>query len=116
MFKLVRDNIPEIIQEKGEVCNFAQVQNPELLAGVLREKLVEEVNEFLQANPTSDESLQELIDIVTVVRAIYALGGLDGDAFETLYQQKLKERGGFEKGYIMFLPNPPQQGQVNANE
>lgn len=116
MFKLIRDNIPEIIREKGELCNFAQVQNPELMAGVLREKLVEEVNEFLRANPTSDESLEELIDIVTVIRAIYTAGGLDEGTFEKLYQEKLKSRGGFEKGYIMFIPDPVQQGQVENNE
>lgn len=116
MFKLIRDNIPEIIKEKGELCNFAQVQNPELMAGVLREKMVEEVNEFLQANPTSDESLQELVDIVTVVRAIYTAGGLDDEEFEKLYQEKLKTRGGFDKGYIMFLPDPVEQGQVENDQ
>ena len=116
MFKLIRDNIPEIIKEKGELCNFAQVQNPELMAGMLRQKLIEEVNEFLSADPTSDESVEEQVDIVTVIRTIYSIGGIDDEAFEKLYQEKLKARGGFHNGYIMFLPDPVQQGQVDRDE
>ena len=91
MFKLIRDNIPEIIKEKGELCNFAQVQNPELMAGVLREKLIEEVNEFLTVDPTSDKSLEELVDIVTVIRTIYSIGGIGDEEFEKLLCRRRKE-------------------------
>lgn len=116
MFKLVRDNIPELIKGSGEICNFAQIQNPELMTGFLREKLVEEVNEFLMANPASSDSLEELVDIVSVVRAIYAFGGISTEEFEKLYEKKLNDRGGFGKGFIMFTPDPVQQGRVTKDE
>lgn len=116
MFKLVRDRIPELVSGAGEVCNFAQIKNPELMTGFLREKLVEEVNEFLTADPSSSKSLEELVDIVTVVRAIYEFGGLSAEEFEKIYQKKLEERGGLHEGFIMFIPDPVQQGQVNKDE
>ena len=116
MFKLVRDNIPELIKGSGDICNFAQIQNPELMTGFLRDKLIEEVNEFLLADPASSNSLEELVDIITVVRAIYAFGGISTEEFEALYDQKLKDRGGFGKGFIMFTPDPIEQGQVNKDE
>ena len=116
MFKLVRDEIPNIIKKNGQVCNFAQVQNPELMTAFLREKLVEELSEFLRANPASKESLEELVDIVTVVRAIYKFGGIDDKEFEALCADKLAKNGGFENRFIMFIPDPVQQGEVKKDE
>lgn len=116
MFKLIRDNIPEIMEKEGQICNFAQIRNPELLTGFLREKLIEEVNEFLMSNPTSDESLAELVDIMTVVNAIYTLGGIDDETFAKLYKDKLAEKGGFKNALIMFIPDPIQQGDANTHE
>ena len=116
MFKLVRDNIPELIKGSGQTCNFAQIQNPELMTGFLREKLIEEVNEFLNADPSSANGLEELVDIITVVRAIYSFGGLSTEEFEKIYEKKLEERGGLSKGFIMYVPDPIQQGQVSKDE
>ena len=116
MFKLVRDEIPELIKKQGQVCNFAQIQNPELMIGFLREKLIEEVNEFLSSDPASTQSLEELVDVLTVVRAICSFGGIDNDTLEKLYSDKMAKKGGFVKGYIMYIPDPIEQGQVTTHE
>jgi predicted house-cleaning noncanonical NTP pyrophosphatase (MazG superfamily) len=103
MFQLIRDNIPELMQKNDQVCNFAQIQNPELMTGCLRDKLIQCTNDFLRADPTSDASLESLIDIATVIRFIYNLGGLSDEEFEQRYKAKLEVQGDFHNGYIMFF-------------
>lgn len=44
--KLVRDNIPYIIEQNGEIAN-TKILNDSEFSISLREKLLEEVNEFL---------------------------------------------------------------------
>ncbi|MCI0711669.1 MAG: nucleoside triphosphate pyrophosphohydrolase [Chloroflexi bacterium] len=58
--KLVRDNIPEIIAANGQA---------------LRQKLVEEAQEVLQAKP--DELVNELADVYEVLDALIAAYDLD---------------------------------------
>ena len=58
MFKLIRDNIPELMRVEGQLLNFAVAQNDEFYVGLLKGKLVEEVNEYL----ASGDSIEELVD------------------------------------------------------
>lgn len=115
MFKLVRDNIPSKIQRNGEVCNFAQIQNKELLVAFLRDKLIEEVNEFLNSVGGSSDSFEELADIVTVVQALYTAYGVDDDLFKKIYSEKLTSKGGFNSGYIMIIPDLTEEETTNAD-
>ena len=102
MFKLIRDKVPEIVKEAGQICNFATAENDEFYSVLLREKLIEETNEFLTSG-----SLEELIDVVTVIRSLFGVLGISEEDFETAYQQKLESKGGFEKRYIGFFPDRP---------
>lgn len=107
MFKLIRDNIPQIIKESGNVCNYATAENDELYKALLAEKLIEEVQEWLR-----DRNTEELVDITTVIRAMLAADGISEEEFAQLYKAKIKKNGGFEKKYIGFFPDPqPQQPQ-----
>ena len=104
MFKLIRDNIPEIIQKEGKVCNYAVAQNNELFNWLLRGKLIEEMNEFLTSG-----SLEELVDIQLIINTM--VEGIKED-FDKLYEEKLAINGGFTKKYIGFFDDPkPQQEQ-----
>lgn len=67
MMKLIRDKIPEIMEKSGVVCNYAAIQNDELYQTLLRQKFVEEVNEFLASG-----TLEELADVQTVLNALVA--------------------------------------------
>ncbi len=109
MYKLVRDNIPELIKESGEVCDYAAVQNDELYVSLLKDKLIEEVNEFLWADPTVERNLEELIDITTVIKSLVAALGISEADFETKYTEKLTKNGGFVKKYVAFFADAPTQ-------
>ena len=70
--KLVRDSIPDIIQEKGETPVFRTLDDGEF-ARCLEEKLREEVEEFL-----AEKSLGELGDILEVLEElVHSLGWTD---------------------------------------
>lgn len=70
--KLVRDSIPDIIQEKGETPVFRTLDDREF-ARCLEEKLREEVEEFL-----AEKSLGELGDILEVLEELaHSLGWTD---------------------------------------
>lgn len=100
MYKLIRDNIPELIAAEGKTCHYATCNTDGLYADLLRAKLVEETNEFLASN-----NVEELADILTVLNAILEVGGVSQDDFKKVYDEKLEKVGGFTKRYIGFLPN-----------
>jgi predicted house-cleaning noncanonical NTP pyrophosphatase (MazG superfamily) len=65
---------------------------------LLQDKLIEEVNEYLA---TGD--VLELVDIITVIKYIADVAKVD---LKELYEEKLKTKGGFEKRFIAFFPDP----------
>jgi predicted house-cleaning noncanonical NTP pyrophosphatase (MazG superfamily) len=88
--KLVRDKIPQIIRAKG-LEPVVYIADPDEYATRLRDKLTEEVGEFL----ASDSDPEELADVLEVVYALAALTGTDLQQLEKLRAAKADERGGF---------------------
>ncbi len=91
--KLVRDRIPEIIKEADKKCVYHIAEEEEFYAK-LREKLLEEVNEFLE-NPCSEEAA----DILEVLETILAQEKYRDARAEQI--AKRIERGGFEEQIIL---------------
>lgn len=111
MFKLVRDRIPELIQQSGQICNYAEIKNPELFVELLRAKLIEEVNEFL-----STGNVEELADISLVIETIASVLGHTEEQFKKVCADKIEERGKFENKYIIFMPDQPRQTPAEQKE
>lgn len=101
MKKLVRDKIPVILRTHGKRCVMHVADDAEYSAA-LRAKLQEEVAEFL-----ADNTVEELADIVEVIRAIAAHEFGGWYRIETLREKKEEERGGFSERIIVdeFLKN-----------
>ena len=93
--KLVRDYIPDKIESNGEVA-VTRVLNDVEYKDELYKKLLEEANEVVSSK-NHDETLEELADVVEVVRSIAALEGKSLGDITSLADQKKNKRGGFQK-------------------
>ena len=91
--KLVRDNIPDILDQKG-IPYEKRVASEEEYKAELVKKLAEEIGEFSEAG-----ALEELADILEVIEALSKLP--EYQAVEELRIKKREERGGFEKRFIL---------------
>lgn len=91
--KLVRDKIPEILDEKG-ISYEQRIASDEEYRDELIKKLVEEVEEFVE-----DESVEELGDVIEVINSLKTLPEYNG--VENAREEKLNKKGGFEKRFIL---------------
>ena len=89
--KLVRDFIPDIIENSGRFCDVCILED-EAYTNCLNEKLQEEVSEYL-----ADKTIEELADILEVLHAIAQSQGYAFSEVENLRREKKLSRGGFEK-------------------
>ncbi len=92
--KLVRDKIPELMQQLGKKGKWYQAKKSDVTP-LLKEKLQEEVKEFLL-----DDTLEELADIQEVLLALLKETGATKKQLEQIRLKKKKERGGFAKSYV----------------
>ncbi len=89
--KLVRDRIPEIIRINGQSCLCRTLNDQEYL-DALDAKLSEELSEYLE-----DKSMEELADLLEVIRAVIIARGSTYEEVEAIRKAKAETRGGFEK-------------------
>lgn len=94
--KLVRDNIPDIIRESGRTCRCYIVETKEQHFAFLKEKMQEEMQEFLD-NPC----LEEAADMLEVIKALVSIEGLDFTDVIEKAANKANDRGGFTAGVIL---------------
>lgn len=88
--KLVRDKIPEIIQNSGKISHTHILSNESYLAE-LDKKLNEECAEY-----QADKNLEELADMLEVMYAIVEAHGYTVEELENVRLKKREMRGGFE--------------------
>ena len=89
--KLVRDNIPKIIEKQGNKCSY-KILNNEEYNQALNEKLKEELNEYLE-----NENIEELADLQEVINAILQFKGVDKTTFEQIREEKCLKNGSFSQ-------------------
>ena len=93
--KLVRDRIPDIILKDGQLPTTRILDDEEYIKE-LNKKLTEEVNEYLDG-----ENIEEMVDILEVIRAILDFKGVSYDEIEEKRLKKLKKKGAFkDKVYL----------------
>ena len=87
--KLVRDRIPEIIEKSGKRCVTTVLSDEEYIK-MLDVKLNEELAEYQES-----KSMEELADLLEVIRAVAAARGSSIEEVEGIREEKAAARGGF---------------------
>jgi len=104
-YKIVRDKIPALIEARGERTKTLHLVG-DALVDALRQKLVEEAFEALDAKSGPD-LIGELADLQEVVRALCRELGVSTSDIEAEREKKEKRRGGFEKGLMLIETATP---------
>ncbi|RTK94986.1 phosphoribosyl-ATP pyrophosphohydrolase [Candidatus Saccharibacteria bacterium] len=99
--KLVRDNIPVMIERDGKTAT-THIAGEEEYVSFLLAKLVEEATELKNA-VDSDHRQEEIADVREVLGAIQAALGFSEDELREVQASKLAERGGFAGRIILDL-------------
>lgn len=98
-YKLVRDRIPEIIEASGKNCKVEFLSDEEYLK-MLDAKLDEELAEY-----HTDKNIEELADLIEVIRAITIARGYSIEELESVRAKKAETRGGFTKKVFLIETN-----------
>ena len=104
-FKLVRDKVPDNIISGGENVSTAKLSGS-LLLRALREKLVEEAFEVLDA-VDQEAILGELADISEVIDGILDTLSCSREDLRTKQDQKRERAGGFANGTVLLKTANP---------
>lgn len=93
--KLVRDKIPDIIEQTGKFCTIEILSDEDYLK-MIDAKLDEELMEYHQ-----NQNIEELADLMEVIYAATEARGYSIEELERVRREKVKERGAF-KGKILL--------------
>lgn len=93
--KLVRDRIPEIIEGAGKSCTVEVLPDQEYLR-FLDQKLNEELLEYQES-----KSLEELADLLEVIRAVVTARGWSWEELERVRADKAEKRGAFDRKLLL---------------
>lgn len=93
--KLVRDNIPAIIEAKGAACETEILSDADYLR-LLDAKLDEELAEYHQ-----DQNIEELADLMEVIYACAKARGYTVAELESVRAEKAAKRGGFDRKVLL---------------
>jgi len=96
MGKLVRDKIPMLIAQSGEMP-LTRILEQEEYRSCLEAKLDEEVAEF-----HADQNAEELADILEVVYALAENMGCSREQLQQVYEKKHAQRGGFRERIFLI--------------
>jgi predicted house-cleaning noncanonical NTP pyrophosphatase (MazG superfamily) len=93
--KLVRDDIPDIIRENGEIPETHTADDEEYIER-LCDKLVEEAEEYRES-----QDVEELADLMEVILSIRSLNHISRKQVERKRRTKREEKGGFEDRIVL---------------
>lgn len=90
--KLIRDNVPEIIQKEGKIPRV-RILNEQEYKEALERKLLEEVQEMRQGM----DKKMEIADIYEVLEALMQAHRFSEEEIRAIQREKRMSRGGFER-------------------
>lgn len=93
-WKLVRDNIPEIICHAGNKCETRILSEEEYIEA-LRKKILEEAKEA--ATASQEDLVKELADLYEVIDSILKVLKIKRSQIMAEQERKRNIQGGFEK-------------------
>ena len=93
--KLVRDRIPEIIETSGNIC-VTEILSDEDYLKMLDAKLDEELAEY-----HADQNIEELADLMEVIRACAVARGYTVEELEQVRAEKVAKRGAFTRKILL---------------
>lgn len=93
--KLVRDDVPEIIEADGEQPVTHTAEGEEYTERLV-DKLAEEVAEYRESR-----DIEELADVLEVVHTLREDHEVPAPRFEAIRAQKAAERGRFHDGIVL---------------
>lgn len=93
--KLVRDKIPEIIENDGKMCKVEVLSNEEYLQ-MIDAKLDEELAEYHK-----EQNIEELADLMEVIYAAAVARGYSVSELEDVREKKVQKRGAFDKKILL---------------
>ena len=93
--KLVRDRIPQIIEASGKTC-ATEILSDEAYLRMVDTKLDEELAEY-----HSDQTIEELADLLEVIYAAAMARGYTLEQLEVVRAEKAAKRGAFAKKILL---------------
>jgi len=93
--KLIRDKIPEIIENAGKEYEIHKADQEEYIEKLLL-KVEEELTEFKE-----EPSIAEMADLFEVLDAVIDYYNFEREEIKEYQENKRKERGGFKKKLIL---------------
>lgn len=111
MYKLIRDNIPEIAAKAGTSIDYAVVATDDFYKKLLFKKLREEVDELELAAKSEPESSEEsmsdfkaeLGDVLDVIMTLAEVYHVDDTNLQCSRKDKAERNGLFKKKLIGFF-------------
>ena len=103
--KLIRDKIPEIIENNNNVCETRILDDVEFEVE-LRKKLIEESKEVSTA--PKEELIDELADVLEIIYSLTDVNQLKMEDVEKTRQIKKEKRGGFDKKIFLEWSGPKE--------
>lgn len=96
--KLIRDNIPEIIEKSGKECDVKVLDDEEYIHK-LKEKIIEEAHEVYEAD--KKDIVGELADVLEIIETIEKYYNIEHGAVEKKKQDKAIKNGRFDKKLLL---------------
>lgn len=102
MEKLVRDNIPDLIEEETGAKPIYKRAKGQELSQFFRYKVMEEAQEVINSK-NEVELTEEIADLLSVLVSFAAHEGIGFKVIE-VQEQKYKIKGAFKEGIVMDFP------------